>query len=78
VTRYSCRGSASGALTRQSFRRSSTWRDASVRTAAGQGSVAMAGPHRAGQSLAAQPGSAEILIADAIGDTLPERVMEFG
>jgi hypothetical protein len=38
----------------------------------------MAGPHRAGQSWAAQPGSAEILIADAIGDTLPERVMEFG
>jgi hypothetical protein len=37
----------------------------------------MAGPHRAGQSLAAQPGSAEILIADAIGDTLPEGVMDF-
>jgi hypothetical protein len=37
----------------------------------------MAGPHRAGQSLAAQPGSAKILIADAIGDTLPERVREF-
>jgi hypothetical protein len=38
----------------------------------------MAGPHRAGQSWAAQPGSAEILITDAIGDTLPERVMELG
>jgi hypothetical protein len=38
----------------------------------------MAGPDRAGQSRAAQPGSAETLIADAIGDTLPERVMEFG
>jgi len=37
----------------------------------------MAGPHRAGQSWAAQPGSAEILIADAIGDTLPEAVTEF-
>jgi hypothetical protein len=38
----------------------------------------MAGPDRAGQSWAAQLGSAEILIAGAIGDTLPERVMEFG
>jgi hypothetical protein len=37
----------------------------------------MAGPHRAGQSWAAQPESAEILIADAIGDTLPEEVTEF-
>jgi len=37
----------------------------------------MAGPHRAGQSVTGQPGSAEILIADAIGDTLPERAMEF-
>jgi hypothetical protein len=37
----------------------------------------MAGPHRAGQSLAAQPGSAGILITDAIGDTLPEAVGEF-
>jgi hypothetical protein len=37
----------------------------------------MAGPHRAGQSLAARPRSAEILIADAIGDTLPEGVTEF-
>jgi hypothetical protein len=37
----------------------------------------MAGPHRAGRSLAAQPGSAKILIADAIGDTLPEGVREF-
>jgi hypothetical protein len=37
----------------------------------------MAGPHRAGQSLAAQPESAEIPIADAIGDTLPEGAMEF-
>jgi hypothetical protein len=37
----------------------------------------MAGPHRAGQSLVAQPGSAGILIADAIGDTLPEGAMEF-
>jgi hypothetical protein len=37
----------------------------------------MAGPRRVSQSLAAQPGSAEIMIADAIGDTLPERVMEF-
>jgi hypothetical protein len=37
----------------------------------------MAGPHRAGQSLAAQPGSAEILTTGAIGDTLPERAMEF-
>ena len=47
------------------------------RCGAGQ-RVTMAGPDRAGQSWAAQPGSAEILIADAIGDTLPERVMEFG
>jgi hypothetical protein len=37
----------------------------------------MAGPHRAGQSLAGQPGSAEILITDAIGDTLPEGASEF-
>jgi hypothetical protein len=37
----------------------------------------MAGLIRAGRSLAAQPGSAENLIANAIGDTLPERVMEF-
>jgi hypothetical protein len=37
----------------------------------------MAGPRRAGQSWAAQPESAEILIADAIGDTLPDAVTEF-
>jgi hypothetical protein len=37
----------------------------------------MAGPHRAGPVLAAQPGSAEILITDAIGDTLPEHIMKF-
>jgi len=37
----------------------------------------MAGPHRGGQSSAAQPGSAKILITDAIGDTLPEGATEF-
>jgi hypothetical protein len=38
----------------------------------------MAGPYRAGQSWTAQLGSAEVLITGAIGDTLPERGMEFG
>jgi hypothetical protein len=50
-----------------------------VRTAAGQGSAS----RWRGLIAQASPGplswgSAEILIADAIGDTLPERVMEFG
>jgi hypothetical protein len=37
----------------------------------------MAGPRRAGQSWA-MPGSADFLIADAIGATLPEGATEFG
>jgi hypothetical protein len=49
-------------------------RDAGMRTAAGQGSASHDGRAKSfGRlRLLTQPGSADISVADAIGDTLPE------